>query len=263
MEGLISILQAGLGIGLLIFVHELGHYLAARLAGVRVEVFSLGFGQRVFGFVRNGTDYRLSLIPLGGYVRVAGEDPTQRENLADDDLYAKGFGARALFFSGGVLMNVLFALVAFPLIFRSGVEFTAPVVGDVQTGGAAWRAGIEPGDRIAAVGGKRTYSFENLEVEIALAGGKGGVPLEVTRGDTTRTVLVEPRYSESRGLFELGIFPANADEPVLVESVTSGSPPPRRGCGRATASSRSTAPGSAATPPTSGSRRSAPATRST
>ena len=88
-----SILMAIVGIGFLIFIHELGHYICARLAGVRVQVFSLGFGQRVWGFVWKGTDYRLSLVPFGGYVRVAGEDPTRRDFLRPDDLYAKGYDA--------------------------------------------------------------------------------------------------------------------------------------------------------------------------
>ena len=122
MERLVFILQTALGIGLLIFVHELGHYLAARLARVRVEVFSLGFGPRIWGFRRGPTDYRLSIVPVGGYVRVAGEDQHAPPGHAmpADGLHSKGFGARALFFSGGVLMNLLFAMIAFPLIFHGG-----------------------------------------------------------------------------------------------------------------------------------------------
>ena len=76
-----------LGISALIFIHEFGHYVCARLAGVRVHVFSLGFGTRIWGFVRGGTDYRISMLPIGGYVQVAGEDPT-----ADRRLLAKGQG---------------------------------------------------------------------------------------------------------------------------------------------------------------------------
>jgi regulator of sigma E protease len=221
---LLSLFGAALGIGLLIFVHELGHYLAARAAGVRVEVFSLGFGQRLCGFVRNGTDYRLSLFPLGGYVRVAGEDPTRREDLDEDDLYAKGFGARALFFSGGVIMNVLFALVAFPLVFGAGVEFTAPVIGSVEPGGAAWRAGLERGDRVLEVDGKPMYSFQNMEVEVALAGGRGAVPLAIERSGQRFAVEIAPVYSDERGIYALGAEPGSADDPLRIGSVTPGSP---------------------------------------
>ena len=221
---LINLLGAALGIGFLIFIHELGHFLAARLAGVRVEVFSIGFGQRLLGFHRNGTDYRLSAFPLGGYVRVAGEDPLQRVDLAEDDLYAQGFGARALFFSGGVLMNVLFALAAFPLVFHNGIDFQAPVVGSVTPGDAAWQAGLEPGDRIAEVDGKAMYSFQNMEVEVALAGGRNPVPLVIERAGERRAVDVRPSYSDARGIYTLGVRPGGADEPLLVEEVPPGSP---------------------------------------
>ena len=218
-----SILQVALGIGLLIFIHELGHYLAARAAGVRVEVFSLGFGTRVLGFVRRGTDYRLSLIPLGGYVKVAGEDPMSVVAPAPDDLHAKGFAARGLFYAGGVIMNLLFALIAFPLIFKSGVEFTAPVIGSVVPGGAAWRAGLQPGDRILAVDGKQMYSFENLRVEHALAAGR---PVEnlVERDGETFGVMVESLYDEGLGLYDLGARPSLAPMPLRILDVEPDGP---------------------------------------
>ena len=112
-----SILLAILGIGLLIFLHEGGHFLAARLAGVRVEVFSLGFGPRIGGFHWRGTDFRLSAVPFGGYVMVAGQDPRDRRYPRSESLYSKSVGQRALFWSGGVIMNVLFALIVFPIVF--------------------------------------------------------------------------------------------------------------------------------------------------
>ena len=132
MMELLSILVVAMGIGMLIFIHEGGHYICARLIGVRVQVFSLGFGPRLFGFRRGDTDYRLSAVPLGGYVRVAGEDYLQRDHLPPDHLHAKGLAARSLFFSGGVVMNLLFGLVAFIVVFHSGVQFIAPEVGGVS-----------------------------------------------------------------------------------------------------------------------------------
>jgi regulator of sigma E protease len=216
MNQLFSILLVAIGIGFLIFVHELGHYLAARLAGVRVLAFSLGFGPRLFGFRRGGTDYRLSLVPLGGYVRVAGEDPTWRDGLAPDDLHAKGFLARALFFSGGVLMNLLFAIVAFPLVFRAGVEFTAPVLGTVAPGGPAWEARLQPGDRILELDGKPMYSFENMAVEVALSGG-ATVELLVQRGDERFRAPVRPRWAPAEGWYTIDIAsPPDPERPHLV-----------------------------------------------
>ncbi|MHC5065531.1 MAG: RIP metalloprotease RseP [Planctomycetota bacterium] len=222
------ILLAALGIGLLIFIHELGHFICARMAGVRVEVFSLGFGQRLFGFVYKGTDYRLSLFPLGGYVRVAGEDPVDREHALPGDLYSTSYAARAWFFSGGVLMNLLFALVTFPIVFGSGVKFLAPQVGSVAPGSPAWEAGILPGDRIESINGKETYSFENLRVEIALAGRKP-IEFEIERADQQIFLEVTAEYSEEQGLYGIGITPAVEDSPLTVTSVASGSPAAQAG----------------------------------
>jgi len=215
-----SIFLAAIGIGLLIFIHELGHFLAARLAGVRVEVFSLGFGPRLFGKVWRGTDFRVSLVPFGGFVMVAGQDPGDRRYPASQSLWSKTAGQRALFWSGGVLMNTLFALVVFPLVFRAGVSFEAPVVGGVVPGGGAWEAGLAEGDRITAIGGKEVYAFTNLQVEVALAGGRP-VSLDVTRADGRREVLTAtPQYDPVNGWYELGIEPTIDPEPprIVVEA---------------------------------------------
>jgi regulator of sigma E protease len=226
-ENLIAILKTALGIGFLIFIHELGHFLAARLAGVRVEVFSLGFGPRLFGWRRRATDYRLSLVPLGGYVRVAGEDPTQRRHLNPDDLYSKGFLARALFFSGGVAMNLLFAFVAFPLLFAHGVDFTAPVIGQVARGGPAWEAGLREGDQVKKLDGKPMYSWENLSVEVALAGGDE-IQLEIARGDEVVRLPVRPRWSAADGVRQIEAGPiADPRRPRIL--VDPGSPAARAG----------------------------------
>lgn len=203
MTELLGILVVALGIGMLIFVHELGHYLCARIIGVRVVVFSLGFGPRLLGFRRGGTDYRLCAVPLGGYVRVAGEDYVQRDYLPEDHLHAKGLAARTLFFSGGVVMNLLFALVAFPLVFHSGVRFTAPEVGVVSRGSPAWESGLQSGDRFLSIDGKEMYSWENAVTELALAG--DSATLRLLRGDREMTVVVHPRYTEGRGLRSIGI----------------------------------------------------------
>jgi regulator of sigma E protease len=214
----VSILLAALGIGFLIIIHEAGHFLAARLAGVRVEVFSIGFGPRLFGRVWNGTDFRVSLVPFGGYVMVAGQDPTDRRYPAKQSLWSKSVPQRALFWSGGVLMNTAFALIVFPLVFRAGVSFDAPVVGTVLRGGPAWEAGIEEGERVVSVDGKAQYSFDNMIVEIALSGGRP-VHLELSDGESTRVVTTTPRFDAAQGLYGIGIqiaLDAKA-QPITVE----------------------------------------------
>jgi regulator of sigma E protease len=209
-----------IGISLLIFIHEAGHFICARLAGVHVHVFSLGFGARLWGFTHKGTDYRISMLPLGGYVQVAGDDPTaDRSLLRRKDLHSKGFLARTFFYSGGVLMNLLFALIVFPVVFHFGVYFDAPELGTVDKGGAAWAAGLQKGDRIVSVNDKDMYSFNNLQVEVALANAKRGAKIVYQRGEVTDSCTVYPPYNKLVGLRLMGIQPARVRGPfpVVVE----------------------------------------------
>ncbi|MCA8948543.1 MAG: site-2 protease family protein [Planctomycetes bacterium] len=211
----VNIIFALIGIGLLIFVHEGGHFLAARFAGVRVEVFSLGFGPRLCGFRWRDTDFRLSAVPFGGYVLAAGVEPSDRRYPASESLWAKKVWQRALFWSGGVIMNVLFALLVFPLVFSAGVNFTAPLVGRVQHGSAAWEAGLLPGDRVVAVAGHEVRSLDTLAVEIALHGHRP-VDLTIERDGETQVVTVLPHFDKQSGLYRLGVEPAYGEFELTV-----------------------------------------------
>src|SRR5688572_11866115 len=116
------VMQVAVGIGLVIFVHELGHFIAARWCGVRVEVFSLGFGPKLFAWRRGATTYQLAMVPLGGYVKMAGEEGAGGGRAPlPDELPAKSVGQRFFIYSGGVLMNVIFALLVFPPLLFFGV----------------------------------------------------------------------------------------------------------------------------------------------
>src|SRR5262249_15019295 len=109
------------GIGLVIFVHEFGHFLAARLCKVRVETFSLGFGPKLLSKTYGGTVSQLAALPIGGFVRMAGEDALHDRRAAKpDELMAKSVGQRFFIYSGGVLMNLVFALVVLPLVLFHG-----------------------------------------------------------------------------------------------------------------------------------------------
>jgi RIP metalloprotease RseP len=151
------IAQAALGVGLVIFVHEAGHYFAARLCGVRVEVFSLGFGPRIWGRQIGSTLYQIALVPFGGYVRMAGDDFTGNADRTRDPLPDELMGKRPLqrffIYSGGVVMNVVFAIVVFPLALLAGVPSLMPVIGEPSTGSPLWLAHLEPGTRIEEVNG--------------------------------------------------------------------------------------------------------------
>jgi regulator of sigma E protease len=209
-----SIVLAALGISFLIFIHELGHFLAARMFKVRVETFSLGFGPRIWGFRRGETDYRVSAVPLGGYVKMAGEYGDLRDStvLAADDLTAKPPWQRAIIFSGGVIMNVIFAFLVFPLVFALGVPFPAPVLGGVQPGGPAWRAGLRQGDEVLTVDGHRVYQFADIGLNLALSDPEH-VELRIRRGGEEQDVVVHGERSPTGELWRAGI--GQLSEPLL------------------------------------------------
>lgn len=210
-----NLLEVVLGIGVVIFVHEAGHFLCARACGVRVDVFSLGFGPRLFGWRRGATTYQVALVPIGGYVKMAGEDPYgEGVPAAPDDLRSKTVGQRFLIFSGGVIMNVVFALVVFPIIFSVGVPFEEPRISDVQPGGPAWRQDIEPGQRVLEINGEEPISYMHVLTDIALS--PDGVDLVVEDEDAPagrRAVHLKPEYEERDGRFSIGVSPMAAISP--------------------------------------------------
>jgi regulator of sigma E protease len=211
MDTLLWILQAALGIGFLVFIHESGHFIAARMCGVRVHVFSLGFGPRVYGFRRKGCDYRLSLVPVGGYVRMEGE-LGEGETVLDTEgsLSHKSALQRIFVYSAGVAMNFLVAFILFPIVYFWGVPTIRPVIGAVTAGGPAWHAGIVPGSTIRSVNGVPIDSFDQVILEVAL--GRSPVRIEVDEpvadspGETkTREFLVDSEFDATIGLPRLGI----------------------------------------------------------
>ena len=191
------------GLGAVIFVHELGHFTVAKAVGIRVDQFALGFGPRVFGFKRGETDYRINLIPMGGYVKMAGQEdfsPLKEEDQRDPRSFSnKPISARLAVISAGVIMNALLAAVLFIVVCLAGIRFTAPVVGGTLLGSPAQKAkihwqnvryagaispdqtsrpansrpeisiGLKPGDRILAVDGKPITRFAQLPTFAALA----------------------------------------------------------------------------------------------
>lgn len=195
-----------LGIGLVIFVHELGHFLAARLCRVRVDVFSLGFGPRLFGWRRGPTLYQVALLPLGGYVRMAGEEREDGRPPASDELHAKSVGQRFLIYSGGVLMNVIFAVVVFPILLATGVPMLQPVVGSVEPGGPAWHAGVPAGARVLEVNGHRVLGFLHIPPEVALGPSERTTLRVLEPGSSEpRTYEMVPEYSKAMGVYTIGI----------------------------------------------------------
>src|SRR5881275_87554 len=139
-----SLLGLIIVLGVLIFVHEGGHFLVAKLFGVRVLVFSLGFGKRLLGFRRGGTDYRLSLIPVGGYVRMAGDTPEEGRTGDPDEYLSKPKWQRFFILLAGPGMNLVIAITFMAVIFMIGTQqfILKPIMGEVQAGHPAAKAGL-------------------------------------------------------------------------------------------------------------------------
>ncbi len=187
METIISHLQNSLSyavpmivlLGLLIFVHELGHFLVAKYFKVRVEVFSLGFGPKIFRFKRGDTTYAVSAIPLGGYVKMFGDDPSAQiqEDQKSFSFTHKPVGQRISIVLAGPLMNFFFAVLLFMLVAFSGEQMFSPRVGDVEAGSAAAKAGFHPGDRIVSVNAQPVMSWDDVQKAVE---GNGEKPVAVT-----------------------------------------------------------------------------------
>ncbi|MDK1031519.1 MAG: RIP metalloprotease RseP [Planctomycetia bacterium] len=188
MYSTLYIAEIILGFGLTIAVHEFGHFLAAKLSGVRVEKFALGFGPPLIKFVRGETEYSLRLIPLGGYVSMPGE--THASPGAEDPraLVQQPVHRRAIIFSAGVVMNLVLATILFCIAFPLGVEQPAPNVGSVKRGFGAEGAGIKPGDRIVELNGMKVHSFGDMAYEVAMANAGTSFTITVERMQEDGTV---------------------------------------------------------------------------
>ncbi|MFO1009910.1 MAG: RIP metalloprotease RseP [Planctomycetota bacterium] len=202
-----SIVLVVLGIGGVIFLHECGHFFAARWCGVRVECFSLGFGPKLFGWKRGPTTYQLALLPLGGYVKMAGEEGSADGRPAPDELPSKSVGQRFLIYSGGVIMNVLTGLIVFPILFAHGVPFPEPVVGSVAAGGPAWNAGLETGSKIVRVNDRKITKFGDIATEIALGSPEHAEIEYLDPSGARHVVALVPTWDPGLGAFTIGVGP--------------------------------------------------------
>ena len=218
-----------------VFVHELGHYLVARINGVRVEVFSVGFGPELFGVEdKHGTRWRLSALPLGGYVKFAGDadvassSAESDEPLPHDSFYAKSVGKRSAIAFAGPFANLLLAAAIFAVFFIVvGQRYTPVEIGTVRAGSPAAVAGLEPGDRLVELNGSRIERFEELQFTLlqslgeplTLAVERGGEQLEFTV--TPEIVEVLDAFDRPQQLGDIGVRPFT---PASVAQVVAGSP---------------------------------------
>lgn len=208
----IYLAAVALVLGILVFVHEFGHYAVAKLCGVRVEIFSLGFGKRLWGFRKGDTDYRISLLPLGGYVKMSGENPMEARTGDPGEFTSHPRWQRFLIAIAGPAMNIILAIVVLTGVYIFHHEYPAfsklPVnVFFVAPNSPAEKAGIKPGDRIIKVDDIKNPDWNQALTEIALSPNQ---PLNVTvlRGDQKIDMKVTPEMTDPDRGGEIGlIFP--------------------------------------------------------
>ena len=227
IDVLTGVVAVAIGLGVMVLVHEWGHFVVARLFGVRVEVFSIGFGPRIWGVRRGPTDYRLSLLPLGGYVRMAGDNPAEERRGDPDEFLSKPRWQRVLIALAGPTTNFLMAVVLTAVLFMVGGEQPSYadkqiVVAGVMKDSAAQKAGIEAGDRIAEFDGVKNPTWDRVALELALSAPGHMEPVVVERNGQLVSLSVP---SEPQPFSALGYPP----EPVIIGMVSPGMPATKAG----------------------------------
>jgi regulator of sigma E protease len=200
---MITALATIIVLGVLVFVHELGHFLMAKLFGVRVDAFSLGFPPKLLHKKIGDTDYRLSVIPLGGYVKLFGENPNDEvpPELEPVSFTHHPLWQRFLIVMAGPTFNLLFAAVALFLVFTfSGIPYLTTTVGGVKENSPAAHAGLQKGDKILAVSGQAMSRWEDLSRKIRQIG-EHPVTLTIERGDQVSQITLTPESMETTDIF--------------------------------------------------------------
>ncbi len=204
-------------IGVLIFVHELGHFLAARMGGVGVLKFSLGFGPKIFGKKIGETEYVLSWVPLGGYVKLLGESGTEELSLEDQkrSFYKQPTWKRMLIVFAGPFFNFLLAIAIFSVVYMYGIPNVAPVVGPMAEDAAAKEAGIVSGDKIISMNGKKIQFWDEMDPIIKESNGQE-MTIDVLRNGQEKTMKVKPKLTKIKNIFggdesvySIGVAPAS------------------------------------------------------
>ena len=219
-------------LGVLVFIHELGHFLLARYNGVKVLTFSLGFGPKILKFQRGDTEYCISIIPLGGYVKMAGENPDDPKTGADDEFMSKSKWQRFQILIAGPAMNLILAVVLLAVVLMQGADVLAyldrpATVGAVQPGSPAEKAGIRPGDVIVKLGTADIRTWEHLDMAVA-ARPEREVDVVVMRDGREERLKIRPDLTELRtrgnARFEVGTIGVLPDVHPSVQSLQAGSP---------------------------------------
>lgn len=201
---LVTLISTIFTFGVLVLIHELGHFITAKKLNVKVDIFSIGMGPKIFGWTRGETEYRISAVPIGGYVKMAGEDPEEELSEDNDPRSFKNQSRlkRLSIITAGPLSNILLGMIIFLLIFVTGVPTLTTKIGSVQPGSPAERAGIKSNDRITAIDKKPLWKWEEMTKIIQESAGKKLV-LTIERDKTNQELEIIP---ETQGQGNVGMI---------------------------------------------------------
>ena len=227
-----TIILAILALGFLIFIHELGHFFAAKRCGIRVEKFSIGFGPRLIGFRRGETDYCISALPFGGFVKMAGESPDEQKGEAGEFASAP-VGHRIFVAIAGPAMNFIMGVILFSFVYLVGLDHGTmwlmemligrsdrmAQIGLVADDSPAKKGGIEPGDTIASINGRKIKNWQDFNTTI-LTHPDEELKIVVSRDGQPKTLYVTPRSLDRSGIGQIRV---SARQSAMIESITEDS----------------------------------------
>jgi regulator of sigma E protease len=217
-------------LGLLILIHEWGHYAAAKLFKVRVEVFSIGFGKRLLGFHKGDTDYRISAIPLGGYVKMSGENPMDERTDDPGEFLNHPRWQRFVIAIAGPFMNIVLAVGLLTVVYMVHYEYPAfidqpGVIAWVKPDSPAAQGGVQPGDRVIRIAGTENPTWEQIGLKVMLNPNEQ-LPVTVNRGGQILEKIIVPKPVSTS---EIGNAGWNADESIIVADVEKDMPAAKAG----------------------------------
>ena len=227
---LIAVVSVAFVLGFMITIHELGHHLVAKFFKVRVDTFSIGFGKRLLGFHMGGTDYRISALPFGGYVKMAGENPMEPRTGDPGEFMSHPRWQRIIIAFAGPAMNIAFAIAVLTAVFMVRYEHDPisdkpAVIGIIDPDSPASRAGLQVGDRIVRIEGQHDPTWEDVSMAMVL-NSQAPISLAVQRDSKTFTASIHPEIREANELPYTGLF---ADDPSIVVKVEPDMPAAKAG----------------------------------
>jgi regulator of sigma E protease len=231
MQGFITaVLAVGVVLGFMILIHEFGHYAAAKFLGVRVEVFSIGFGKRLLGFKRGDTDYRISAIPLGGYVKMSGENPMDERTGDPAEFLSHPRWHRFIIAIAGPFMNIMLAIGLLAGVYMVHYEYPAyldqpAVIGWVEQDSPAAKLGLQAGDRITRIENLENPTWEQVEPKVEMNPNQP-VNVAVQRGDRSLNLTLTP---EAYGISQMGFAGWDPKRAMEVTELEPGMPAEKAG----------------------------------